>query len=124
MESLKSTFNNFDVEIASMSLESANQIFPFVMSWMTEISMGNFKFFQDIKPVDVELFQKVLCENVYKFKEKEGRQVKTNLSYSDLSDCKKGFLPLLVEFLEFNFGFFSEARRIIEPFLRTKKQAE
>lgn len=126
MSFLKSTFNTLEIEIEDIPMSKADEIFPYVMSWMTEIAMGNFSFFSNLNPSDIQLFQRVLCENVFYYTEKVDdkgitHKKRENLSYGDLNRYKKGFLPLLIEFLEYNFGFFSEARRIIEPFLKSKK---
>jgi hypothetical protein len=122
MDSKQASFNGYKVELKKMRLRDANTLFPFVMSAMTKMSLGNFNFFNDLKPIDIELFQEKLCENVYKIEEKKKEngdivKSKINLSLSDLDECVEGFLPLLVVFLEFNFGFFSQAQKILDPIL-------
>lgn len=121
-ESKMSEFGGNKVEIKKMKLKDANILFPFVGAAMVKMNLGNFNFFNDLKPMDIDILQQKLCENVIVYREKtqdEGIVVTTkrNMSLEDLDDCLEGFLPLLAVFLEFNFGFFSKAQKILEPIL-------
>lgn len=107
----KVKFHDYEVEIKQIYLKDANILFPFVASAMTKISLGDFDYFSGLKSQDMELFQRKLCENCVKV------ETGKNLALSDIQDNLRGFIPLLLEFLEFNFGFFSEARKILEQLL-------
>lgn len=123
MESKIADFNGKKVEIKSLKMKSANILFPLVISGMAQLAIGNFDFFSKLKPSDIELFQEKLCENTIIYDESEdsttGSKIvtKRQLSLADISENLSGFLPLLFVFLEFNFGFFSKARKILDPIL-------
>ena len=122
MDSKISDFNGKKVEIKSMKLKSANALFPLVIAGMAQLAIGNFNFFSQLKQSDVEMFQEKLCENTLIYDESEGADgskiiTKRQLSIVDISENISGFLPLLFVFLEFNFGFFSKARKILDPIL-------
>ncbi len=112
-DSKKTTFNGYQVEFSKMRLKDANMLFPFVISAMTKIGIGNLDYFSGLKSEDVELFQKKLCENCVKLGENP-----RNLSLSDIEEDIVGFPELLLNFLEFNFGFFSRASKTLEPLLQ------
>lgn len=107
-------FNGYKIELKKLNLRTANTLFPLVIMGMTKLSIGNFNFFSDLKVSDMELFQEKLCEYSFKIQE-DG--TKKNLSIEDLDDHIEGILPLLFIFLEYNFGFFSQARKILDPIL-------
>lgn len=115
-------FSDYKVEMHKVRLIDANVLFPYIGSAMTKIAFGNFDFFRDFKKEDIELFEQKLCENCYKLKEdkqEDGRILvtKRNLSLSDLDEHIQGVIPLLLDFLEFNFGFFSLAHKTLEKIL-------
>ena len=114
----KAIFNGYEVELKKIRLKDANILFPFIASAMTKISLGNFDYFSGLKSEDMELFEKKLCENCVKSENNK------NLSLSDIEDYLKGLIPLLLDFLEFNFGFFSEARKILEQLLPKISETE
>ncbi len=114
-------FNGYKVELRKIKLRDANILFPYVATAMTKIAFNNYSFFSDLSSKDFELFQEKICENSLKLtevKEEDGTlvTVKKNLTLSDLNENVSEFLPLLSYFLEFNFGFFSTAMRMVKPF--------
>lgn len=128
-ETKQAEFNGYKVELKKIRLRDANVLFPFVMSGMTKMSLGNFNFFSDLKPYELDLFQEKMCENIYKIideKQSDGSivKVKKNLTLSDLDECVEDFLLLLVTFLEFNFRFFSQAQKILEPIIAKVSESE
>lgn len=106
-------FNGHFVEMHKMKLRDANVIFPFVASAMTKIGLGNFDFFRDVNKESMELLQDKLCDNCLLIKGDK----KVQLSLSDLEECLQEFIPLLLQFLEYNFGFFSQAPKILQRML-------
>lgn len=106
-------FNGYFVEMKKMKLRDANDVFPLVASCMLKISLGNFDFFRDINLDKLELLQDKLCANCVKIVS----DVKKPLSLSDLEECLEEFIPLLLQFLEYNFGFFSQAPKLLEKII-------
>jgi len=93
-----------------VNLSTANKLLPFVMNSMTKISLGEFSFFLDLKPHDIDFLQQTLCEYVTI----TGSNGKPRaLELEDIEDNYHDFVPLLGKFLEFNFGFFSRAREVM-----------
>ncbi len=106
-------FNGYFVEMQKMKLRDANLLFPFVASAMTKIGLGNFDFFRDVDKQSIELLQDKLCDNCFLIKDDKKR----NLSLEDLEEALQEFIPLLFQFLEYNFGFFSQAPKILQRML-------
>jgi hypothetical protein len=121
----KIKFNDEEVEMSKLRLKDANALFPFIMSGMTKMALGNFDFFTHFSESDMELFQEKMCKSIVRLTEKKNEDgtmsiVKRNLGLSDLEENISEFLPLLTVFLEFNFGFFSVAPKILDPILDPK----
>jgi hypothetical protein len=107
-------FDGYDIEFKKMKLRDANDIFPYVASAMTKIAIGNFDFFKDVSPSVIEIFQEKTCMYSLKVSKKsDGEIVKKNLTLSDLDAHIQGIIPLIMSFLEFQFGFFSQAPKIL-----------
>lgn len=122
MDAKRSTFNGKEIEMKKMTIRKANDIFPLVATSMTKLSLGDYNCFSHLKPSDFEAFQEKMCEHILMTSEsklEDGNVIskKKNLTISDLNESVEEFLPLLYEFLEFNFRFFSFARRLLDPIL-------
>ncbi len=118
-------FNDYRVEITKIRLRDANILFPFVVSAMTKIGFGNFDFFADLTKDNIELIQQKVCEYSYKISEEKRQDgnieiSKRNISLSDLDECIPDIISLIMNFLEFNFGFFSRAPQILEDMIESK----
>lgn len=103
----ESTFNEKPVKITKIVLADANIILIPVMNSITKFSMGEIDLFLHFKIQDLENIQKLLCKYV------SYTETGKNLSLFDLSDNMNDFMSLAIEFLEFNFGFFSQSRKIL-----------
>lgn len=107
MDTKEFQMDDLDLVIHKISLKEANSIFSFVSNSVMKFLLGDLNIFGQLGENDWELIQKVMCKNI-KHKSND-----SNLSLGDLDEHIDCFLPLMTAFFEFNFGFFSKARRII-----------
>jgi hypothetical protein len=105
----KGTFQEKEIEIRKLKLKDANILLPCVMTAMFKMSIGESNYFSELKPADVELFQKMMCQYIDVYEDGEKSSLTLNEIYEGLDE----FIPLLAQFVEANFGFFSKAQLLI-----------
>ena len=101
-------FGGRDISMSKMILSDCNLIMVPVLNAVSKFSMGESEVFSHFKVSDIEMIQKLLCKYVVWC---EGEK---NLSLFDLTEYIEEFAAICVEFLEFNFGVFTQGRKIIE----------
>ena len=99
-------FGENEIIMSKINLADANKILIPVMSSITKYTLGDINLFSHFKNEDIDAIQNLCCKYIV-FKE-TGK----NLTLLDISRNMIDLMPLLFEFLEFNFGFFSQALNI------------
>jgi hypothetical protein len=83
-----------------------NTIIVPVMNSISKFALGELDLFSHFRPIDIDNLQKLECQ--YCVWLDTGK----NLTLFDLSENMHEFMAFTAEFLEFTFGFFSQARKI------------
>lgn len=93
-----------------LKLRDSAPLLPIVCTAMVKIAVGADNYFSHLTVNDVEEIQRLMCE-YGEIKLEDGQ--KRNLTLLDIDDGFNEFIVLLAEFLEFNFGLFSQAQSMI-----------
>lgn len=99
--------NDKSITMSKIVLADANSILIPVMNSITKFSMGETDLFLHFKIQDLETIQRLICKYVI------WTDTGVNLNLFDLSENINDFMSVAIEFLEFNFGFFSQSRKIL-----------
>ena len=103
-----------------LKLKDSAPLLPLVCTAMVKIATGSDNYFSHLTTHDVEEIQRLMCEYI-EIRHEDGS--KSPLTLIDLDDGFSGFIVLLAEFLEFNFGIFSQAQSMIAVMIgRSLKQ--
>jgi len=94
------------LRITKPVIMDCNSIIVPVMNSISKFALGELDLFSHFKPIDIENLQRLECQ--YSVWLDTGK----NLTLFDLSDNMHEFMAFTAEFLEFTFGFFSQARKI------------
>jgi hypothetical protein len=111
----ETTFNGKKAIFKSkLKMRDSTILIPVVCTTLIKIATGSDNFFSHIVPSDIELIQKYMCQ--YTELEDENGD-KTNLTLNDIFEGQDKFIVFMLEFLDFNFGLFSEAQKLITVIL-------
>lgn len=100
-------FDDKSVTISKMVLSDANTILIPIMDSIAKLAYGEPDVFSHFKVQDVIKIQELVCK--YTVFTETGK----NLNLLDVSNNISDYMGLSTEFLEFNFGFFSQPRKIL-----------
>lgn len=103
-----SKFNDKPVRIGKIVLADANLLLLPIMNSITKFSMGETDLFSHFKLQDLENIQKVMCKYI------TWVETGANITLFDLSENIQDFMGITIEFLEYNFGFFSQSRKVLQ----------
>jgi hypothetical protein len=101
-------FDDKSVTISKMVLSDANTILIPIMNSIAKLAYGESDVFSHFKVQDVIKIQELVCK--YTVFTETGK----NLNLFDISNNISDYMGLSTEFLEFNFGFFSQPRKILQ----------
>lgn len=116
-----SKFNDKPIKITKMVLFDCNFILIPVMNSITKFFLGESELFSHWKISEITKLQELFCK--YVTWEETGK----NINLFDISENLTDFISVQYEFLEFNFGFFSQSRKIrarINGQLSEKKETD
>lgn len=110
---MKTKFGDYEVEVSSVNLADGNELAPFVIQNMVKISLGDFDHLFKFEVGQLEKFQNIICKYTTKHTvDLDGNTIKKNLSLSDIKNSFTSFIIFFAEFLEYQFGFFSNSRKM------------
>jgi len=111
MVAKETRFNDRDIIFTRrLKLKDSSPLLPLVCTSMVKIATGADNYFSHITVSDIEEIQRLMCEYIV-IKDEKGE--KRPLTLLDLDEGFSGFIVLLAEFFEFNFGLFSQAQSMI-----------
>jgi len=105
-------FNEKKLIIKSrLKLKDYTALLVDVCTSMVKIATSSESYFNHFNPMLVEQIQSLICQYCI-FENEDGEQ--SDVTLADLIQSNDCFILLMVEFLEFNYGIFSNAKRMLE----------
>jgi len=103
-----SEFSNRPITMKKMVMIDSNQILLKVINSVLKYSIGDADIFAHWQLADLVKLQELLCKYIV------WNDTGKNITLFDITDNLDDLISLKFEFLEFNFGFFSQARKILQ----------